>query len=485
LAFFGLPQGSDRGRALAVGDLDGDKKKDVVVTDPANAQVWVYRQSGRYGLNAGQSFPGLLGGRSARMADLDGDGRDEVYVLSEQEKQIGRSTWENGRLSFPLPLPIKSEPVAMDLADLDGDKVPELLYVVRNKSVNGETFELRALRRERTGNFGGFAWGRPIDSVALTGLPGAPAELKTLDLNRDGQMDILAFCGYGSPLLLLGQKGQPPKIFGDSLGPLASASPASLSVMDLNGPALIVAQSTFARHVLLDAQGRWEIKDQYNAGRSSAQILGAAALDVNGDGKKEIVLLDRPSKSLLFLTLKDGVYRPSDDLSVGSIAFDGMHVADFDSDGRDDLLIAGTDRFGVLQTGRKGQRLKPIASYESKRNEARLADLAAGDVNADGVPDVVFTDIAEQSLEIATYTGEEDLLPALTFKVFERKTFRGIGDLTEPRDLAIGDVDGDGRADIVLIVHDRVLVLRQDPGAPEKKPSQAPAKTATANVEVR
>ena len=63
LIFFGLPQGSDRGRSLAVGDLDGDKRKDIVVTDPANAQVWLYRQGGRSGLSAGQSFPGLLGGR--------------------------------------------------------------------------------------------------------------------------------------------------------------------------------------------------------------------------------------------------------------------------------------------------------------------------------------------------------------------------------------------------------------------------------------
>ena len=38
------------------------------------------------------------------------------------------------------------------------------------------------------------------------------------------------------------------------------------------------------------------------------------------------------------------------------------------------------------------------------------------------MPDVVFTDIAEQSLEIATYAGDRDLLHAITFKVFERKT---------------------------------------------------------------
>ena len=39
--------------------------------------------------------------------------------------------------------------------------------------------------------------------------------------------------------------------------------------------------------------------------------------------------------------------------------------------------------------------------------------------------------------------------------------------------MAIGDVDGDGRSDIVLIIHDRVVVLRQDAGKAGAKPGQA------------
>ena len=57
LAFFALPQGTERGRSLAVGDLDGDHRKDVIVTDPANAQVWVYLQTGRSGLELGTDVP--------------------------------------------------------------------------------------------------------------------------------------------------------------------------------------------------------------------------------------------------------------------------------------------------------------------------------------------------------------------------------------------------------------------------------------------
>jgi len=63
-----------------------------------------------------------------------------------------------------------------------------------------------------------------------------------------------------------------------------------------------------------------------------------------------------------------------------------------------------------------------------------------------------------------TCTSPTNLERAFAFKIFERKSFRDVHDMVEPRDLGVADVDGDKRADLVLIVHDRILVYRQDSG---------------------
>ena len=467
LSFVPLPPGAGLGRSLDLGDLDGDGKVDVVATDPVRAQFVLYRQEGQSGLGQPKTFPGLAGGGPVQLADFDGDGKAEVVVLSEKEKQIGRSVLVEGRLTFPVPLPTVGEPVALAVADLDGDKMPEILYVTREKTEGStaDSFALRALSKGKD-KFSPYRWGNH-DLVPLKGINGVPPSMAAVDVNRDGRADLLVFNAYGPPVLLIGREGDVPAPPAGGLGPLAGVTSNGLTMADLGGPALLMAQQTNARDLLLDRDGHWVVKEQYDAGRASAKVEGVAALDFDGDGVKEVVLLDRTSKNLIVLAQKDGSYIPKGTLSVGPFDdFRGMRVADLDGDGREDLLLAGTSRFGMVLAGKKGRKLKVIASYEPERDEARLGDLIVGDLNADGKPDIVLTDVAEHFVEIAAFADgkNDDLARALAFKVFERKGRRTVADMIEPRDLTLGDVDGDGLTDLVLLVHDRVLVYRQDPG---------------------
>ncbi len=473
LMFYAFPQGSSRGRTLATGDIDGDKLVDVVATDPANSQFVVFRQNGKKGdgLGMGQAFPGLVGGKTVKIADFDGDGSGEVLVLSEQEKQIGRSSFKDNRLSFPSPLPVVGDPVVLETADLDGDKKPEVVYITRDKAKEGpDTYNLKALKYDGENKFSTYKWA-DAESVALKGVTGNPAGMTVLDANQDGQSDVLVFNAYGPPLLLTGATGKAPSIVAN-LGPLAKVSSSSMTVVNLDGPGIIVAQNNFARKLTLDKSGAWEVSDQYNSGQTSARIQAAAALDIDGDGTKEVVLLDDRSKALIYLSKKDGTYRPSGRLSVGALDFQGMSVADLDGDGRDDLLLAGSNRFGVVLTDKKSLLLKQVSSYEPSREESFFGDLVVGDLNADGVNDVAVMDTGDHFIEIATALNGGDLKRGMSFRVFEQRSFSERGDSAEPRDINVGDVDGDGRTDLVVISHNRILVYRQDPGSEKADQAQ-------------
>lgn len=52
---------SSRDRAVAVADFDGDKLADVLVNEPGQAQLLLYRQNGIDGLGTAEQYPGAAG----------------------------------------------------------------------------------------------------------------------------------------------------------------------------------------------------------------------------------------------------------------------------------------------------------------------------------------------------------------------------------------------------------------------------------------
>lgn len=468
-----MPAGGTRERSVALGDLDGDGKTDVVATDPARAQVLVYPQTPD-GPGPARPSPSLAGLKAVRAADLDGDGKAEVVVLSEAEKQLGWSRFAEGRLSFPAALPVQGgEPLACELADLDGDGRPEVLYAVASAAEpGGRVFDLRALRLTPPGTWSAFRWG-DAETVPVRKLNGPPSGLRVVDVDGDHRADILVFHEYGTPVLLRGQEQGPPAVSTAGPGPLADADPARIGPPPPGEPGLLVTRGGFARHVALDASGQWVVRDQFSPGRSDVQLTAAAILPGAEGRPAEVALLDRSDRALRFLTRTPDGDRSSGRVETGPLDIRGMHVADLNGDSRPDLLLAGPDRFLVILNGRAGPKLEPIVGYESAREDAHLGDLVAGDVNGDGHNDLVLSDTGEHFIEIAAYRPEPpNLNRALAFQIYERKSFRDPDRNVEPRDLALGDVDGDGLRDLVLIVHDRILVYRQDRG-PESKPVEA------------
>ncbi len=538
---FGVGQPS-RERDLAVGDIDGDGLQDVVVTDPAVAEVIVYRQRPRLGLDLGTAFPSFADVSHVRLAALNGDARADVVVLSRKEKAIGLSRWQDGRLNFPAVLPVRDEPVALEVADVDGDRRPEILYVTRNRADRKREFTLRMIDRiERDGQPAWREQPLPPASTAVADATGKkdaagdegeaavvlplrapPSRLMAVDANRDGALDVLVFPDIEQePILVLqGPRGWHVEQGGGGLR-FGDLPPSAVFSGELaGGPVLLATHRQFVRSMQY-RDGGWVVLDQFNVADSQTRLVGCATLELDGRPGNELVMIDAGIKKLRVYRVGRGQPEAWQEIELGEFPYLGTRVADLNGDRRPDLLLAGQNKFAVLFAGHGNAAFEEVASFERPEwiKRAFFMDVVAGDINGDRRKDVCVIDAAEHSIFVLAVVpttsegptktaertksqkqdeaksaaedganagsrpdasrdrnqdvpqGAEPAEPsfrfeyALRFPVFEAKSFSRETEFElEPREAVIADVTGDGRNDLVLLVHDRLLVYPQDPG---------------------
>ena len=122
-----------------------DSILDVVVTDPERAEFLLYRGDHDVGLQGPEFFPGFKDMRKLCIGDLQGKGHDAVIALSVDEKLIGISQLQKGRLSFPKMVDIEGKPLAMEVADLNGDGKLDLAYISQEKKEREDVYSLRTV----------------------------------------------------------------------------------------------------------------------------------------------------------------------------------------------------------------------------------------------------------------------------------------------------------------------------------------------------
>ena len=107
--------------------------------------------------------------------------------------------------------------------------------------------------------------------------------------------------------------------------------------------------------------------------------------------------------------------------------------------------------------------LTELDSYETPIKDGHLTDVVTGDLDGDGRKDLVFLETAGNYHDLVIFDANRKLVPANRWQVFEERTFRGRrGDFPEPREAVVADVTGDGKNDLIILVRDRILVYPQE-----------------------
>jgi hypothetical protein len=123
----------------------------------------------------------------------------------------------------------------------------------------------------------------------------------------------------------------------------------------------------------------------------------------------------------------------------------GIATADFNHDGHLDIVTAdyhGNSISVLLNNGAGLLNLRPTATYPTVEG-AETSNLAVGDLNKDGNPDVIATNPQRASVSLFLGHADGTFDPAVDLPV-------GIMGGSQPYSVAIGDFDGDGNNDVAI-----------------------------------
>ena len=454
---------------FALGDLTGDGLLDCVCAAPDAAQLILYPGTPD-GLGAGRPFPGLLKTVDLQVADLDGDGRNELLSVSSDEKTLGVSRFEDGRLTFPKPMTIEGQPLALTVGRLEEDSEKVCLAYIARAPVTKQTEEDDEEYEEDEEDARVLihlhdpASGQELLTWDIGELDDDPSGLRLADVNQDGRNDLLLFVRYSAlQTYLQGEDGRFTALTGgaarSSLVSKAKIEAFCLTDVTSDGiPEVLLAQHGLAR-ALVVREGRWTVIDQYNPETAGAEITGLAALP-GTPGSPLLVMYDRRAQELLVLKRRDdGTYAVTHTMPVGNFDLSTMSVMPIGPDNRPALLLADTNKLALFTPGEIAPTLVEQHSYETDVKDAWLGDAVVGDLNHDGVRDISLIDMRKAYIEVLTTIPGGELIRALKFQVFQGKRFSDEPDqYGEPHAVLSGDVSGDGIDDIVLLAHDRLII---------------------------
>ena len=262
---------------------------------------------------------------------------------------------------------------------------------------------------------------------------------------------LVRYIWRGALLLALAAAG--PAAWGQSFGPANSYStgtgstPFGVSVGDVNGDGLLdIVSANFSSNtagvILGQPIGGFATVSTYSTGAGSTPT-NVTLGDVNGDGRLDIVTANENSQTAGVLLGQASGFAAVNTYSAGNSAFPrGVALGDVDSDGRLDIILTNNQRndVGVL-LGLAGG-FATVSSYPIGTNGGPR-DVALGDVNSDGRLDIVTANV--EAANVGVFLGAAN-------GGFMATSAYSTGAASRPAGVALSDLNGDGRLDIIAAI---------------------------------
>ena len=296
--------------------------------------------------------------------------------------------------------------------------------------------------------------------------------LAAADFNNDGTPDLLAICVFGTDLLVL--KGNGDGTFADPVStPLSQEAlvgnflglTPGLAVADFDGDgnldiAIVLGNLTSyaANAYLLRGHGDGTFAQPEPINLGGAGLISLAAADFNGDGHPDLAALVSVNTGQAFSTsvviaLGDGngSFHPTATYTPPYGGGSALAVGDLNGDGIPDLVVYGVSltssasNTGLMVYTGKGDGTLKQASFYTDPGGGIPTGLCLADIRSVGTLDIVeglwFASSSTPPGGVVTRLGNGD-------GTFEDPVTISLRQDDIPMSMVVGDFNGDGRIDI-------------------------------------